>query len=176
MKIHVRTETDAAALARALPDVLSGVDSRVPTRVRPLRSVMSVALFPAQASAVVLAAPGLVGWALTVAGLYGLVAYTVTRRIPEIGVRMALGASPSNVMRLLLRDGLAITFVGLAAGLVLAALVTPLLSMFLAGVQPRDLTSFALVAVASVITALAASYGPARRGMRLSPADALRNE
>ena len=176
LTIHIRTETEAGVLARALRDVLNGVDSRVPTRVRPLRAVMSVALFPAQAAAVVLAALGLVGWALTVAGLYGLVGYTVTRRIPEIGVRVALGASPSNVMRLLLREGLAITFAGLAAGLVLAALVTPFLGMLLAGVPPRDPASFALVAIVLVSTALIASYGPARRGMRLSPVDALRQD
>ena len=176
MTIHVRTEGDAAALARILPGILSTVDSRVPARVRPLRSVMAVALFPAQAAAVLFAALGLVGWALTVAGLYGVVAYTVARRVPEIGVRLALGAPPSRVMLLLLRDGLAITFVGLTVGLVLAALAMPVLASFLAGVQPHDITSFALVAAVLVVTAVAASYGPARRGMRLSPMDALRNE
>jgi len=127
-------------------------------------------------SAVALAALGLVGWALTVAGLYGVVAYTVTRRIPEIGVRVALGAPPFSVMRLLLRDGVVLTFAGLTAGLIVAALVTPFLGMFLAGVPPHDLASFALVAAVLAVTALAASFGPARRGMRLSPTDALRNE
>ena len=122
----------------------------------------------------VLAALGVVGWALTIAGLYGLVAYTVTRRIPEIGLRVALGAPPSNVMRLLLKDGLAIAIVGVTAGLMAAALATPFLSAFLAGVAPRDPTSFSTVAAVLVLTALAASYGPARRGMRLSPIDALR--
>jgi putative ABC transport system permease protein len=176
LTIHVRTETDASELARALQDVLHGVNPRIAARVRPLRSVMSVALFPAQAAAVALAALGLVGWALTLAGLYGVVAYTVTRRIPEIGVRVALGAPPFSLMRLLLRDGLILTCAGLTAGLILAALVTPFLAMFLAGVPPHDLTSFAVVAAVLVVTALAASFGPARRGMRLSPADALRNE
>jgi predicted permease len=176
MTIHIRTEADARELAREVPEVLRGVDPHLAARVRPLRSVMSVALFPAEASAAALAALGLVGWALTVAGLYGVVAYTVTRRIPEIGVRVAVGAAPFSVMRLLLRDGLVLTFAGLIAGLALAAVVTPFLGMFLAGVPPHDLTSFALVAVALAATALAASYGPARRGMRLSPIDALRNE
>ena len=176
MTIHVRTEGDAGTLARILPPLLSAVDSRVTTRVRPLRSVMSVALFPVRAAAAVLAALGLVGWALTVAGLYGVVVFTVTRRIPEIGLRAALGASPSNVMRLLMRDGFAITFAGLTVGLTLAAVVTPFLGMFLAGVSPRDAASFILVAIALIATALVASYGPARRGMRLSPVDALRRE
>jgi putative ABC transport system permease protein len=98
----------------------------------------------------------------------------VTRRIPEIGLRVALGAPPSNVMRLLLKDGLAITIVGVTAGLMAASLATPFLSTFLAGVAPRDATSFSAVAAVLVLTALAASYGPARRGMRLSPTDALR--
>ncbi|PYR92405.1 MAG: hypothetical protein DMF84_12880 [Acidobacteria bacterium] len=176
MTVHVRTESGGSGFAQGLQDILTGVDSRVPVRVRPLSSVMAVALFPAQAAAMVLAGLGLVGWALTIAGLYGLVAYTVTRRIPEIGVRVALGATPSSVMRLLLRDGLAIAIVGVAAGLIVASLATPFLSMFLAGVAPRDVTSFSVVAAALILTALAASYGPARRGMRLSPTDALRAE
>jgi putative ABC transport system permease protein len=89
-------------------------------------------------------------------------------------MRMALGATPSNVLRLLLRDGLILTFGGLTAGLALAALVTPLLALFLAGVEPHDITSFAFVAAILIVTALVASYGPARRGMGLSPIDALR--
>jgi putative ABC transport system permease protein len=174
--LHVRTEGDATALAAALGAGLAGVDPRVRLRVRPLQAVMAVALFPAQAAAVVLAALGLVGWALTVAGVYGLVAYTVTRRIPEIGVRVALGAPPWSVMRLLLRDGLVIAVVGVAAGLIVAAWATPFLSALLAGVSPRDVTSFGLVAAGLVLTALVASYGPARRGIRLSPTEALRSE
>jgi putative ABC transport system permease protein len=122
----------------------------------------------------VLAGLGAIGWALTIAGLYGLVAYAVTRRIPEIGLRVALGATPWMVMRLLLRDGLAISVVGVAAGLVIASLATPFLGMFLAGVAPRDVISFGVVAAALILTAVAASYGPARRGTRLSPTDALR--
>ena len=176
MTLHVRTAGDASGAARGLQGILARVDARVPVRARPLSSVMAVALFPAKAAAMVLAALGVVGWTLTIAGLYGLVAYTVTRRIPEIGVRVALGAPPSNVMRLLLKDGLAIAIVGVAAGLIAASLATPFLSMFLAGVAPRDVTSFSVVAAVLVLTAVAASYGPARRGMRLSPTDALRAE
>ena len=176
MTIHVRTEGDAAALVRELPAALRSIDSRVATRVRPLRSVMAVALFPARVAATLLSTLGLVGWALTVAGLYGVVAYTVAQRVPEIGLRMALGATSRGILRLLLRDGLAVTAVGLVSGLALALAATPLLRMFLAGVAPRDPTSFTLVAVALILTALAASYGPARRGTKLTPADALRND
>ena len=138
--------------------------------------MMAVALFPAQVAAVLLAALGLVGWALTIAGLCGVVAFTVARRVPEIGVRMALGATSRNILRLLLTDGLAIAAVGLVAGLALAVLATPSLGMFLAGVPPHDPASFALVVAVVLMTAFIASYGPARRGMSLTPADALRNE
>jgi putative ABC transport system permease protein len=172
--IHARSEGDAASFARALQSVLATVDPRVRVRVRPLQDMMAVALFPARVAAILLAALGLVGWALTVAGVYGLVAYSVTRRIPEIGLRVALGAPPSSVMRLLLRDGLVIAVVGVTVGLAVAAATTPFLGALLAGVPPRDLTSFGLVAAGLVLTALAASYGPARRGTRLSPTDALR--
>jgi putative ABC transport system permease protein len=174
--IHARSEGDAASLARALQSVLAAVDPRVRVRVRPLQDVMAVALFPARVAAILLAALGLVGWALTVAGVYGLVAYSVTRRIPEIGVRVALGATPSSVMRLLLRDGLVIAVVGVTVGLGVAAAITPFLSALLAGVSPRDAISFGLVAAGLLVTALAASYAPARRGTRLSPTEALRTE
>ena len=174
--IHARSEGDAGALARALQGVLAGVDPRVRVRVRPLQDVMAVALFPAKVAATLLAALGLVGWALTVAGVYGLVAYSVARRIPEIGLRVALGATSASVMRLLLRDGLVIAVVGVTVGLVVAAATTPLLTALLAGVAPRDLTSFGLVAAGLLLTALAASYAPARRGTRLSPTEALRTE
>ena len=71
MTLHVRTDGAASGAARGLQDILTGVDSRVPVRARPLSSVMAVALFPAKAAAMVLAALGVVGWALTIAGLYG---------------------------------------------------------------------------------------------------------
>jgi len=176
IKLHVRTEGDAAALARSLPEILKAIDARVSTRSQPLSSVMAIALFPARAAALLLGALGLVGWALTIAGIYGVVSFTLAQRVPEIGLRMALGAQPFSVMRLLMRDGLAITAVGLAIGLVLAALATPLLATFLSGVPPHDAGSFVLTVLVLIGTALIASYEPARRGMRLSPMDALRND
>jgi predicted permease len=177
MKLHVRTEGDAGGLARAIPEALRSVGGPpVSVRARPLRDVMAVALFPAQAAATVLAALGLVGWALTVAGIYGVVSYGVTRRIPELGLRLAGGAPPSNVRRLLLRDGVAVTLAGLVVGLAAAAAAAPQLATFLAGVSPHDAVSFAAVAGVFLATAVTASYGPARRGTRLSPIEALRRE
>jgi ABC-type antimicrobial peptide transport system permease subunit len=172
LTIHVRTEGDAAGLAKQLPAVLAGINARV----RPLRSVMAIALFPAQAAAVLLAALGLVGWALTIAGLYGVVGYSVTRRIPEIGVRVALGATPTSILRLLTREGVTIVGVGLVLGMCLAAAASPALAMLLSGVNPHDIASFAIPAGVLSLTALAAALGPALRGTKIPPMQALRTE
>ena len=143
---------------------------------KPLRDVMSIALFPAKVAAVLLGGLGLVGWILTVAGLYGVVSFGAARRVPEIGVRTALGATPGSILRMLLREGLLITGVGLAIGLLAAGLATPVVGALLVVIQPNDLASFGFVAVGLLLTALAASYGPARRGARVSPTQALRSE
>jgi hypothetical protein len=170
--LHVRTDAGSTSLARRL----SGVFQSSSARVRPLRSVMAIALFPAQAAAALLAALGLVGWALTIAGLYGVVGYSVTRRIPEIGVRVALGATPAGILRLVMREGVTIVAIGLTIGLTVAALMAPNLAMLLSGVDPHDLVSFIIPAAALLLTAIAASYGPALRGARIQPMQALRTE
>jgi hypothetical protein len=172
LAIHVRTQGDAAALAKQIPGALTGINARV----RPLRAVMAIALFPAQAAAVLLAALGLVGWALTIAGLYGVVRYSVTRRVPEIGVRIALGATPAAILRLVLREGVTIVGAGLVLGLSLAAAASPVLTMLLSGVNPHDLASFAIPAGVLSLTAMAAAYGPALSGTKIPPMQALRTE
>jgi putative ABC transport system permease protein len=176
MKIHVRTEGEGVALARHLPAILRSIDPRVSTSVQPLRAVMSIALFPSQAAALMLSALGIVAWVLSVAGLYGVVAYSVSRRIPEIGIRMALGATPRSILRLLLKDGIALAVVGVAIGIAAALAGAPALDVLLAGVTPFDPVTYLSVAVALLVTAAAASYWPARKGTRLTPSNALRNE
>lgn len=172
LTLHVRTAGDAASLARQLSGAFQGSSARV----RPLRSVMAIALFPAQAAAVLLAALGLIGWVLTIAGLYGVVGYSVTRRIPEIGVRVALGATPGKILRLVMSEGITIVAIGLTLGLTVAAVAAPALAILLSGVNPHDLVSFTLPAAALLLTTIAAAYGPALRGARVQPMQALRTE
>lgn len=176
MKVLVRTESDVATLIHELPAVLRKVDARVTTRVQPLRAVMAIALFPSQVAAFLLSALGIVAWMLSIAGLYGVVSYSVSRRVSEVGLRMALGATPGSILRLLVSDGIVLTSVGVALGLALAAVATPALAAFLAGVAPHDAITFGLVTVALLITAIAASYWPARKGTRLAPSQALRTD
>jgi predicted permease len=172
LTLHVRTQGDSASLARQLPAVLAATN----TRVRPLRSVMAIALFPAQAAAALLAALGLVGWALTIAGLYGVVSYSVTRRIPEIGVRVAMGATPARILQLVMREGITIVVAGLMLGLCLSAAVSPAMAMLLSGVDPHDLASFVFPSIILLLTAMAAAYSPALKGAKIQPMQALRTE
>jgi ABC-type antimicrobial peptide transport system permease subunit len=172
LTIHVRSEGDAAQLAKQVSSVLG----RSSGRVQPLRAVMAVALFPAQAAAVLLSSLGLVGWALTIAGLYGLVGYSVNRRVPEIGVRIALGATAGRILRLVLCEGTVIVAAGLGLGLAVSAVGSPLLALLLSGVDPHDVFSFAAPALGLLATALAAAYGPARKGTKIPPMRALRTE
>lgn len=109
-------------------------------------------------------------------GLYGVIAFFVTLRIPEIGIRMAIGASRTDVLRLVLGESLRIATIGVAIGLATSFAVTRLLSSFLFGVSAVDPLTFAIVALLLCLVALAASYIPARRAVRIDPVRALRYE
>ena len=113
---------------------------------------------------------------LAVAGIYGVVSYAVTQRTHEIGIRMALGAEPGQVLGQVLMEGMALVGTGVAIGLAGAALATRLLQPLLAGVSPHDPWAFAAVGLALTLAALAASLVPARRAATVDPVRALRFE
>jgi ABC-type antimicrobial peptide transport system permease subunit len=113
---------------------------------------------------------------LACVGLYGVLSYTVARRTQEIGVRMALGARPADLIRMVIGDGSRVVLAGIAAGVVAAVMVGRLVTTLLAGVTSSDPITFIAVAVSLVTVALAASYLPARRASRIDPATALRAE
>jgi ABC-type antimicrobial peptide transport system permease subunit len=110
------------------------------------------------------------------AGVYGVVAYTVGQRASEIGLRMALGASTRDVLRLILRQGIALTGIGLAIGLTAAVAATRLLASMLFEVKASDPATYIGVAVSLGVVSLAASYIPARRAARVDPVSALRQD
>ena len=124
----------------------------------------------------VAAALGLLGLALALVGVYGVVSYSASQRRHEIGVRMALGAQPAQILRMVLRQGAAITVVGLFVGLAATTAAAQLVGRFLVGVSGRDPFIYAAVTSILVLVALAACCVPAWRAMRLDPLVALRHE
>jgi macrolide transport system ATP-binding/permease protein len=124
----------------------------------------------------VLTAFALLAMALSAAGLYGMISYHVTLRRREIGVRMAIGARSTDVFRLILRQGLGVTLIGIAIGLVLSAAIARLLAKLLYGVSPTDSVTYSAVAMLWLLVATAACYLPARRAATVDPMEVLRNE
>jgi ABC-type antimicrobial peptide transport system permease subunit len=120
---------------------------------------------------------GFLGLALAAVGLYGVLLYSVSRRIREIGVRVALGATPGGILRLVLRQSATLATVGIAIGMGLAYFAVRPLAMFLAPeVRPSDLSNFAVVGAVLALTALAATVAPALRALGVDPVVALRHE
>ena len=117
---------------------------------------------------------GLLALMLACIGLYGVLSYSVARRTNEIGIRMALGASTLDVLKLVLRNGMTLTLIGLALGLAGAMVLTRLVSTLLFGVTTTDVTTFVGVSLALITVALIACYIPARRATRVDPLTALR--
>ena len=113
---------------------------------------------------------------LALAGIYGVMAYTVSQRVPELGVRIALGASPRSILGLILGQGAKLAGLGLALGIGLALLSGKLVEGFLFGVKPHDPMIFALVTLIVAVATLAACYIPGRRAVRVDPMTALRAE
>ena len=144
--------------------------------VKTMEEFLATSVATPRFQAVLLALFALVGLMLTAVGLYGVLAYGVAQRTREFGIRLALGATPGGVRRLVMRGGLALVVAGLAAGVVAAAFATELLAGTLYGVDRLDPVTFAGVAVMLLLVAMLASYLPARRATRVDPIRALRCE
>jgi macrolide transport system ATP-binding/permease protein len=119
---------------------------------------------------------GALGLVLAIVGVYGVVSYSTSQRTHEIGIRMALGAQPGDVLRIIFREGLVIVGIGLVMGLAAALAISHLVANFLVGVSATDPLTYTAVSTALVVAALAACFLPARRAMRLQPTIALRHE
>ncbi len=141
-----------------------------------LLSIIGISLLPNRIAAVVAGLLGGVGLLLAAVGLYGLLSYAVSRRRKEIGIRMALGAAPRDVRKLVFGEGLKLTVIGLLTGFALSLAATRLLRAMLFGVSPADPLTFGAIATLLGLTALAACALPVRRATHTDPMEALRNE
>ena len=173
----VRAAGDPAALTEAIRRMAQSVDRDVSiSQVRTMDDVLSGTLAQPRVYTLLLIFFAALALALAAVGLYGVVSYTATQRMHELGIRMALGAERGDVVWLVLRQGLSLTLTGTVIGLAGALAVTQVLTHLLPGVQPGDPLTLSAVALLLIGVALAASYLPARRGSRVEPVVTLRYE
>jgi macrolide transport system ATP-binding/permease protein len=168
---------DEKALLAAVRRAIDDLDPNVPIfEIKTLSDHLSVVLFPARMGAALLATFGLLGLILASLGLYGVVAASVARRTREIGIRMAIGAQKQDVLRLVVKEGMVLTGLGLAAGLGLGLSLAQVLRGLLYGIAPTDPLTFLGVALLLGTVALLANLIPARRATEVDPLVALRYE
>jgi predicted permease len=177
MTLVVRTTGEPQSVATAVREQIRALDANLPVAdVKTLRDQLDLSLFPSRVAAWTLGGFGVLALLLAAIGIYGVVSYSVAQRTREIGVRMALGAKETDVLKLVLGEGLFVIAVGLALGLLLAGASTRVIVGFLYGVGATDPLTFAGVPLLLGLIALVASYIPARRATKVDPLVALRYE
>jgi putative ABC transport system permease protein len=177
MTLHVRTTMPAAAVVEPVLRTLHETNRAAAlTRVETMAEYMDRVTMPQRLGGMAAAGTALLELALAIMALYGVIVSATLQRTREIGVRVALGAEPASVIRLMMRDGLLLAGLGTAAGIGLALAAGPALAALLIGVGALDPISFVAAIAAVGLVAAAASYAPARRASRISPVQALRSE
>jgi predicted permease len=177
MTLMLRTRGDASAVAGAARNVIHQLDPQQPIgEVNTMETLLANSVARARFSASLLTVFSFVALVMAAVGIYGVMAYSVLQRTHEIGVRMALGAQRFDVLKLVVRKGILLGVVGVAAGLVASFALTRLISTLLFEVTATDATTFAIVSVGLFLVTLIACYVPARRATRVDPLKALRYE
>jgi predicted permease len=173
--VVARTTGDPLDVAAAARSEVRQMDANVPVaNVRSMDDVVAAALATPRLTGFLLGAFAVIALALAAVGIYGVLAYLVSQRTPEIGIRLAIGAERSQVLRMILGYGLSLAATGIVIGLVGAFALTRLMQSLLYDVRPHDPMTFAAVTVVLLFVALVASVLPARRATRVSPSIALR--
>ena len=176
LKILVRAAGNTQPLMGVLPGVVRELDRTVQVSVKPMDENLEIWIWPSRVGATLAASFGLLALILAAVGIYGVVAYTVSRRTHEIGIHVALGAQRGDVLRMVLGHGMALVAAGGAAGLAAGFAISRLLARFLYGLPAGDPITFGAVTAALVAVAFMANYVPARRALRVDPMVALRYE
>jgi predicted permease len=177
MFIVIRTNADPKAVAPVLRGVVRSMDANLPVSdIRTMNDLLSKSVAQPRFRTLLLGIFAGAALLLAVVGIFGVMSYLVGRRTREIGLRMALGASHQNVLRMILREGLRVVLIGVGIGLIEALLLGRMVRSLLFGIEPSDPVTLLSVTVLLTLVALAACYIPARRAMRVDPMVALRYE
>ena len=177
MTVLVRTSSDPRAVISSLRQAVWSIDPNQPlSNINTLEKIVADSIAQPRLNMLLMMLFGGLALLLSAVGIYGLLSYAVTQRTQELGIRMALGANVSDVLKLVLKQGMLLALIGEAIGLAGAFALTRLMSGLLFGVTPTDTTTFAGVVVVLTLTALLACYIPARRATKVDPLIALRYE
>jgi putative ABC transport system permease protein len=177
MAFVLRTTGDPSTVVEPVRSEVLRLDPRLPVyRVRTLEDHVNEQQGGNFIMAKIMGVLAVVALALSVVGVYGVMAHSVSQRTQEVGIRMALGAGRRSVLGMILRQGTLLAAIGIGIGLLIAAAVARALSLFLFGMSPYDPATFAAVAVLLLCSGLVATYFPARRATKVDPVDALRSE
>jgi ABC-type antimicrobial peptide transport system permease subunit len=177
MSLIARVAGDPHALIDSVRREIQALDDNLPVQeIKTLDELAGFHLWPTRMCASLLGGFGLLGLLLATVGVYGVISYSVTQRTREIGVRMALGAQPRDVLKLIVRQGMALTLIGAAIGVAMAWAAMRLLASLLYGVSAADLPTFVGVPIFLIGVALFACYLPASRAMKIDPMMALRRD
>ena len=176
MNIVARTEGDPRSLAGSMRNEIRTLDTSLPLAVpEPMENIVAASVEARRFNLTLLGIFAGLALFLVTVGIYGVMSYGVTQRTQEIGVRMALGATPLTILKLILRKGIMLAGAGIIIGLAGALALTRLMTSLLYGVTATDTITFAAVSITMLLVAMAASYLPARRATKIDPLDALRN-
>ncbi|HEV2835060.1 MAG TPA: ABC transporter permease [Pyrinomonadaceae bacterium] len=177
VNLLVRTTVDPLSLAQPVRNQIAALDKdQAVFNVRTMEQVLARSVSARRFSMILLSVFAVLALVLAAVGIYGVISYSVAQRTREVGIRMALGAQTTDVLKLVVRDGLRLVVIGIAVGLVGAFILTRLMTTLLFGVTPTDAVTYGTVALALVGVALAACYIPARRAAKVDPLVALRFE
>ena len=177
VNLLVRTTVEPLSLAQSVRGQIAALDKDQPVfNVRTMEQALARSVAARRFSTILLSVFAALALVLAAVGIYGVISYSVAQRTREVGIRMALGAQTTDVLKLVVRDGLKLVVIGVAIGLAGAFMLTRLMSTLLFGVTPTDIVTYATVALALIGVALAACYIPARRAAKVDPLVALRFE
>jgi putative ABC transport system permease protein len=173
----LRATSDPALLERAVKATVAGMDTNIPTyRVHPLEYYVAQAVAPARFQTLLLTGFAGIALLLSAVGLYGVLSYVVQQRALEIALRLAVGAQRGDVLRMILKRGMTLATIGVAAGLAISLVVTRFIATLLYGVKPTDALTFCAMSLVLLAVAFVASAAPAYRAAQTDPMTTLRTQ